>query len=221
MAQPVAGIRIFIVDDHQIMIDGIKALIGLDKSLVLVGETIHPLQVGAMLQQTPTDVLIADINMPEMNGIQLTRQLKTQIPDIKVLALTMYDDKQTIAQMLDAGVSGYVLKNTGKEELINAIKSIAAGRLFFTDQVAQTILAGLTQPKEDTRKEEELPIHLTTREKEIVKLIGEEKNNAEIGNQLFISERTVETHRKNIFRKTNTKSVAGLIRYAISAGIID
>ena len=211
-------IRIFIVDDHQIMIDGINALLQLDAGLLVVGQTTDPTSVMEALQKTDVQVLIADVHMPLLNGIDLTRQVKSQYPDVNVLALTMFNDRETIAQMLEAGVAGYVLKNTGKDELIEAVRTVAAGRMFFTDEVTQTILSSIARPQNQEAKEP--VVSLTAREIEIVKLIGDEKSNAEIGEQLFISERTVETHRKNIFRKTNTKSVAGLIRYALSVGII-
>ncbi len=124
----------------------------------------------------------------------------------------MLSEKQTIRDMIDAGVSGYILKNTGKEELVGALTKIASGGLFFGDEVTNEMMRMMTDNEKLSKKQEE--VTLTIREKEILKLISKEYSNSQIANELFISERTVETHRKNIFRKTNTKSIVGLIKYA-------
>jgi DNA-binding NarL/FixJ family response regulator len=156
-------------------------------------------------------VLITDINMKELSGIELARKIKEFDDDIKILALSMHDDRQTISEMLEVGINGYVLKNTGMDELTMAINKVAGGQMFFSAEVTETMMKAISEPKTSPKES----ITLTPREIEIVKLIAAELSNAQIGDKLFISERTVETHRKNIFRKTNTKSVAGLIKLAI------
>jgi two-component system nitrate/nitrite response regulator NarL len=203
---------IYIVDDHQIMIDGIKALLKNSKDFEVTGQQTNPLLAIADIQEKKIDILITDISMKEMTGIELAKRMRKEMPSLKILALSMYGDRQTISEMLEAGIDGYLLKNTGMEELSAALTKLAGGHNFFSDDVTAEIMKYMSQPKPTETKE---VISLTPREVEIVKLIAEEFNNAQIGDKLFISERTVETHRKNIFRKTNTKSVAGLIKYAI------
>lgn len=211
-ALPTKRIRIYIVDDHQIMIDGIKALLKNSEGFEVVGEQTNPLLAIDDIPLKNTEVLITDVSMKEMSGIELAKKMRSAMPDLKILALSMYGDRGTISEMLVAGINGYVLKNTGTEELVTALTRIASGQQFFSNEVTAEMMKSFSQPKEEDQKE---LMNLTNREIEIVKLIAEELNNAQIGDRLFISERTVETHRKNIFRKTNTKSVAGLIKYAI------
>lgn len=208
--------RIYIVDDHQIMIDGIKALLGMSKAFEVVGEQTNPLKAVDAIPEKKADILITDISMKEMSGIELARKMRASMPDLKILALSMYSDRETISEMLLAGINGYVLKNTGMEELIAALTKISMGQQFFSDDVTAEMMKTFSQPKAESKD----VVNLTSREREIVKLIAEEYSNAQIGDKLFISERTVETHRKNIFRKTNTKSVAGLVKFAISNNLI-
>jgi len=210
--------KILIVDDHQMIIDGLRALLSNQPMFEVVSYTTQPLAVVRMLEETEVDLVISDIEMPGLSGIELCRQIKSTYPSIPVLALSMYGDKGHIAKALEAGVSGYILKNTGQEELVEALLKLASGGMFFSDDVSTEMLKTFAEPKQEPAKEPEFK--LTTRETEIVKLIGQELNNAEIGEKLFISERTVETHRKNIFRKTNTKSVVGLMKYAFEKKIL-
>lgn len=208
-------IHLMLVDDHQIMIDGIKALLKNEREFAIISETTKPLTVIDLIGKKIPDIIIADISMPELNGIELTKLIKKKYPEVKVLALSMHNDKQTITEMLQAGISGFVLKNTGKKELIDALGKIADGGMYFSEAITLEIMrstATVSAPHGET--------NLTAREIEIVKLIGAELNNAQIGEKLFISERTVETHRKNIFRKINVKSVAGLMKFALEKGII-
>lgn len=136
---------------------------------------------------------------------------------MKVLTLSMFGDRAMISEMLEAGADGHILKNTGKKELIDALTKISGGGNFFSDEVSAEMMKAITAKE---KKQHEPVIHLTDREVEIVRLIAKEYSNAEIAQELFISERTVETHRKNIFRKTNTKSVVGLLRFAMDQKII-
>ena len=199
------------------MIDGIKALLKNAEAYEIVGEQTNPLLAVEDIRNKQTDILISDISMKEMSGVELTRTMRAQMPDLRILALSMYSDRDTISEMLEAGINGYILKNTGQEELVAALTKIAAGHNFFSDEVTAQMMKSFSQPKVSEQKE---VITLTNREVEIVRLIVEEYNNAQIGEKLFISERTVETHRKNIFRKTNTKSVAGLVKYAFDRKLI-
>ena len=210
--------KILIVDDHQMIIDGLKALLATETMFNVVASTTRLASVLPLMAEHLPDLVISDIEMPEITGIELCKKIKGSYPKVPVLALSMYGDKGHIASALEAGVSGYILKNTGQEELVAALLKLASGGMYFSDDVSTEMLKTFSEPKAEPEKEPEFK--LTVREEEIVKLIGQELSNAEIGEKLFISERTVETHRKNIFRKTGTKSVAGLMKYAFEKKIL-
>lgn len=199
------------------MVDGIKALLKSNTKFEVIGHNTSPKTALLEIEKLNPAILITDINMAEMSGIDLAKQIKVNYPGIKMLALSMHGDRNTISDMLEAGINGYVLKNTGMEELSNALTRISNGQMFFSEDVTNEMMKAISEPKQSDQKEQ---VNLTPREIEIVKLISQEFSNAQIGEKLFISERTVETHRKNIFRKTNTKSVAGLIKLAIEQKII-
>jgi two-component system, NarL family, nitrate/nitrite response regulator NarL len=204
-----AKISLAIVDDHQIVIDGLKSLLhGYDQFKVVL-ECTQPVQMLQLLEQTKIDILLTDVMMPVMNGAELSKAVHQKFPAIKILALSMSGQGDLVNQMIDdADIAGYILKNIGKLELINALEKISAGGIYFSDEVLQEIT------KASEIKKETDDAHLTTREIEIIKLIEKEQNNKQIAETLFLSERTVETHRKNIFRKTKTSGVIGLIKYA-------
>lgn len=206
-------LKIYIVDDHQMLIDGLKALLSDEKHISLVGENTSAKVALKEVGEYRPDIVLTDINMPEMDGIELTREIKKQQPEVKVIALSMYGERETISDMLKAGVSAYILKNTGKQELLKAIEKVAAGGTFFSDEVSAEMMR--TYPEQAAKE-----ISLSQREIEVIELIAREYTNAKIAEALFISERTVETHRKNIFRKTDTKSVIGLLKYCVDKRII-
>lgn len=204
--------RLLIVDDHQMLLDGIRALLQDENQFEIIAEAHNGTQALSILKENEIDIVLTDINMPEMDGITLAQKIHTEFPDTKIIALSMFSERQTIRDMVDAGVSGYILKNTGKEELVSALTKIAAGGLYFGDEVTNEMMRMMNEPEKSDDKQNQ--VNLTLREREILKLISKEYSNSQIANELFISERTVETHRKNIFRKTNTKSIVGLIKYA-------
>ncbi len=212
-------INLLIVDDHQIMIDGIQALLSGVPNFQVLAATTSAFKALELLKELDIDIVLTDINMPEMSGIELTQKIHDEFPGMKVLALSMFGEKQTIREMIDAGVQGYILKNTGKEELLNALNKIASGGLFFGDEITAELMRNYAT--ETTKVDGSKEINLTKRELEIVALIAKEYNNSQIAEALFISERTVETHRKNIFRKTKTKSLVGLIKFAYEHKIIE
>lgn len=195
------------------LIDGIKALLSGQEQFVVIGESNNGKFAVQEIQKLQPDIILTDINMPEMDGIELTKEVKKNNASIKVIALSMFGERGIISDMLKAGVDGYILKNTGKEELIRALSKISNGGIYFSDEVNVEMM------KSHVEEIKEIP--LTAREIEIVELIAKEYTNAQIGGELFISERTVETHRKNIFRKTDTKSVIGLLKWAIDKKIIE
>ena len=208
-------LRIILVDDHQIMLDGISALLKNDERFSIVGTYTRCAEALAEMQNV--DVVLTDIQMPEMNGLEFTKVIRSKFSGVFILALSMSGEDAMVSEMLNAGVNGYVLKNTGQEELKNALMTIVRGETYLSPEIA----AALTRALVAQRKEAEDPApKLTQREIEIIKLIAKEYSNEKIANELFISERTVETHRKNIFRKTGTKGVVGLLKYAMDKKII-
>jgi two-component system nitrate/nitrite response regulator NarL len=208
-------ISLAIVDDHQIVIDGIKSLLHGHEQFKIVLECTDSTQMLSLLQTKPVDILLTDIMMPGMNGAELAKQVCLQFPAIKILALSMSGQGDLVNQMIDdANISGYVLKNIGKQELLKALDKISKGGIYFGEEV----LAEMQKASEIKKENNE--VNLTAREIEIIQLIEKELNNKQIADTLFLSERTVETHRKNIFRKTNTSSVIGLVKYAYEHKLI-
>lgn len=206
-------ITVFIIDDHQMLIDGIKALLLNESEFKIVGEALRSTEAIERIKKTDVDVIISDINMPEMNGLQLANAIRRVKPEQKILALSMYGDKAVITDMIDAGVKGYVLKNTGKQELITALKLIANGGTYFSGDVA----------KEINRVDDSIDKRyvLTPREREIVRYVAQGLSHTEIGDKICISPRTVDTHRTNIMRKLEVHSIAELIKIALQLKIID
>jgi two-component system nitrate/nitrite response regulator NarL len=204
--------NLFIVDDHQLVVDGLRSLLNNEEKYTIVGCSNQSKEVMARLDELSVNILLTDINMPEMSGVELTRNVKKKYPHIKVLALSMFGERQVIKEMVDAGISGYILKNTGKQELLEALDKLAKGQTFFGEEVTRELMKSFRNSDEES--------HLTNREVEIIRLIECEHSNKKIADLLFISERTVETHRKNIFRKTCTQSIVGLLKYAYDHKII-
>ena len=208
-------IRILIADDHQIVIDGLTSLLKDDPGLLIVGTSTDAMKVQSMLEQIDADLLLTDVMMPGLTGQQLAKQVKTKFPSIKILALSMSGEGDIVNEMInDSDINGYVLKNIGKGELLQAIYKIAAGGIYFSEEVLNELekFSSSRKVKEESQ--------LTIREIEIIRLIEKEYSNKDIADSLFISERTVETHRKNIFRKTKTSGVLGLVKYAYEHKLI-
>lgn len=199
------------------VLDGMIALMKNVPGFTVVGTSTKPSNALAEIRNLNPDILITDLEMPEMDGIELTRQIRSTHPHMKVLALSMHHDYAKISKMVDAGVQGYILKSTGKEELGKALSFIMDGKTFFSDGAVESFLKG--KPENETRPDKERII-LTPREMEIVNCIAQEKSNEQIAETLFISPQTVETHRKNIMRKTEAKSAVGLVKMAIEKGWI-
>lgn len=210
-------IRLLVVDDHQMFIDGIKSLLRKEKDISIVGEALSGRQALAFLSQHPVDLMVTDISMEEMDGVELTKRVKQEHPEVKVLVLSMYNDRQIIDQIVNAEAEGYVLKNTGKAELISAIKRISDNGTFYSKEVIATMFE-----KNERKKHQDSEIQqLSDRELEILKLIAEEYSSEQIADKLFISKRTVDSHRKNILAKTKIKTLVGLIKFAIRTDLVD
>lgn len=208
-------ITLALVDDHQIVIDGLMSLLKGHDRFRFAFATTNSSEVVERISQTPIDILLTDVMMPALPGNQLAKQVKEKYPSVKILALSMSGQGDLVNEMIeDADISGYVLKNVGKQELLKALEKIADGGIYFSEEV----LGELQRTSQRKKQNEEA--HLTGREIEIIRLIEKELNNKQIAEALFISERTVETHRKNIFRKTDTSSVIGLVKYAYEHKLI-
>ncbi len=212
----VKKIKLALVDDHQIVIDGLKSLLQGHEEFEFAFATTHPTEVLALLEMHEVDILLTDVMMPELSGLELASQIKLKFPKVRILALSMNGEGDLVSDMIDrADIAGYIVKNTGKAELIEALSTIAEGKQYFSEEVLEAL------EKEHQLKKDNEDVHLTNREIEIIELIEKEFNNKQIAEALFISERTVETHRKNIFRKSGTNSVIGLIKYAYQHKLIN
>jgi len=201
-------IKLALLDDHQIVIDGLKLLLDEKKNFSIVAEATAAQQMLQLLEKIEVHVLITDIMMAGMNGYELSVLVKEKYPQIKILALSMSEEGGMITKMIeDAKVDGYIPKASGKQELVNAIQSIVNGTSYFSTQVKEQydFYKKIKSENED--------LNLTNRELQIIECIIQHLSNKEIAAKLFISERTVETHRKNIYRKTNTKGVATLVQF--------
>jgi len=201
-------------DDHKILLEGVVSLLQTEKSFEIAATAVSGLEVLELVKNKYFDICILDINMPGIDGIEVTRQIKLWKPEMKIIILTTYNDKEIITELIQLGVAGYLLKNAAKAELVEAIKKVMSGRYYFSEEVEKIIMKGLTAKKP---ADESI---LTEREIEIVKLLGREYTNEKIAQELNISFRTVETHRKNILQKTKSHNLAGLLRYAYFKGIL-
>lgn len=214
-------INILLADDHQIIRDGIKSLIYGIEDIEIVAEACSGLQVLEFLtnKKAKVDVVLLDINMPELNGIETALKIHQGFPDVKILCLTMHEEEGYISKVLQAGALGYILKKTGKEELIAAIRSVYSGATYISKEVGNILFQKIAKNSE-TQPNSFNEILLTQREKEILQLIASEYTNPEIAEKLFISTRTVDAHRRNLLEKLAVKNTAGLVKYAIQNKLI-
>jgi two-component system nitrate/nitrite response regulator NarL len=202
-------IKIMIADDHQMFIDGITALLKEEQGILIIAQALNGQEVLEKLKFNSPDIILMDIGMDVLNGIETTEIITKTYPKIKVIALTMYDDHNRISKMLKAGVKGYVLKNTSKDELLNALNTVKSGDSYFSKQVANNIF------KENAQKTPSPISLLTKRELQIIQLIAKSMTTKEIADELSLSELTVSTHRKNAMQKLETKNIAGLVKFVI------
>ena len=215
--QPI--INIIIADDHKIFLEGLSSLLNDFKHINIVGTAINGDEVLQLLEKNTVDIVITDINMPGMDGMKLAKEIKKNYSQVKILALTMHNERSIISTMLKNGISGYVLKDTGKEELLNAIQTLSAGETFFSEEVKSTLMESVISG-EKTKSSTSL-IELSEREKEILKLIAEEYTQQQIADKLFISPHTVIFHRRKLLYKFDVKNTAGLIKAAMDKGLLD
>ncbi|MCC6754566.1 MAG: response regulator transcription factor [Saprospiraceae bacterium] len=213
-------LQIAIADDHAMFVDGIESILRNEATIQVVARCFDGNSVFEMLRQYPVDVLLLDINLPDISGIEVSKRIHDEFPDVKVIALSMYNEESIVSEMLKNGARGYILKNTGHHELIQAIQAVAAGHTYFSKDVTETIMGSLAK-KPGTKKSFVLVPKLSNREKQILALIVKEYTTPEIAERLFISLKTVETHRSNLISKLNVRNTAGLVRAAIELQLID
>lgn len=216
------SVDIFLVDDHQLVRDGIKALLAGIPDIRIIGEANNGSELLESIKRQSPHVILMDISLPDISGIDLTRMLSQSNPEIRVLILSMYTNEDFVFNAMKAGAKGYLPKNTSRKELLDAIYAIQDGHEFFSDSISKVILKRFlrqaTQPETDT---DENPQPLTQREQEILKLFAEGHNNKEIGTRLGISIRTVESHKNHIVKKLGLKSTVEMVKFAIKNKIVE
>lgn len=210
-------IKVLIVDDHQLFREGIVTLLFSAENIEVIAQAEDGLDAIEKAKHFKPDVVILDIAMPRMNGLEATKKLKAILPSIKIITLSMHSEKQYVKGALEAGVDGYLLKNCTYRQLTDAIQSVYEGKKYLSEDITGMIISGYLTPSDSETNEYE---KLSDREKEIFLLFAEGKSTREIGDILFISVKTVNTHKQNILEKLNLKSSADLIKYALKNGLI-
>ncbi|HTY10065.1 MAG TPA: response regulator transcription factor [Bacteroidota bacterium] len=211
-------ITLLLVDDHPLVREGLRSYLAQEKAFEIVGEAVDGAEALRIAKDLLPQIILLDINMPGMNGLETARLLKKTVPKSKILILTMHDTKEYVSRMISTGVQGYVLKDSSPSELIAAIETVQRGETYFSPKVSQTVLNDLV--KSTRTKGKKGGAELSRRESEVLTLIAEGFGNKEIAAKLFVSVRTVETHRERIIRKLDIHTVAGLTRYALTKGIV-
>jgi DNA-binding NarL/FixJ family response regulator len=209
---PTKEIRLFLADDHPILRDGIKELLNTEKDIIIVGEANNGIEVLERLSDANANVLLLDIDMPLKRGIEIITELSENFPEVNVLVFTMHENDQYANQMMKDGAKGYILKSARKEILIHAIRTVALGDTYLSNEIANRLFSGLKISKNVPQYPD---IPLTNREIEVLKLVANSLSNQEIASSLFISIKTVATHRKNIMQKLNLHNAVALTRYAV------
>jgi DNA-binding NarL/FixJ family response regulator len=211
--------RVLIADDHSMIRDGVKALLLKDKELSVVGEAVNGMQAIEKYTLLNPDLLILDISMPDMNGMEVAQHILKEHAEAKIIILSMYDDEDYISRCMEHGVKGYVVKNETGSELEYAVKTVLKGQNYFSNQVQQVIFKKYSN-NVTKKKLKEPDIKLTSREVEIVKLISQGLTSQQMANKLFISPRTVETHRANLMKKAGVKNAMELVNKVEKLGLM-
>ncbi len=215
------ALRLLLADDHEIVRQGLRSILASVRECEIVGEASDGRQAVSMAKEHNPDIVILDIGMPSLNGLEATRQILKVRPQTKVLILTMHESDTVIREVLDAGARGYILKTDAGRDLVTAVESLRRNKAFFTSRVSQMILDGFLKGEPRPRNGESSGIRLTPRQREIVQLLAEGKSSKEVAVTLDLSVKTAETHRANIMRKLDCHSVSEVVRYAIRNKIID
>jgi len=210
-------IKVLIADDHQLFREGLANLLLSAENIEVIAEAENGLEAIEKTEQFNPDVVLIDIAMPKMNGIEATKELKKKMAEVKVIAVSMHSDKQYVKGVLEAGADGYLLKNCTYRQLTDAIQSVHAGKKFLSEDITELVINGYLDSSESTSDSYS---HLSDREKEIFLLFADGRTTREIGEKLFISVKTVGTHKQNILEKLDLKTTADMVKYALRKGII-
>jgi DNA-binding NarL/FixJ family response regulator len=216
--------RILIVDDHDVVRSGLKALLRTSEEYAVVGEAADGEEALRLVEELTPDIVLTDISMPRLDGIGATKLITQRHPQVKVIVLTVYEDEEYVYQILRAGASGYLLKNASKNQIFEAIQAVMTGERFFSPGISRLIVDGFLKRaavQETTEPPTPSGSGLTKREVEVLRFIALGLTNREIAEKLFLSFRTVNTHRANIMQKLDIHDTAGLVRHAIVAGLVD
>lgn len=205
-------IRVLLVDDHPLVLDGIRSRLECVETIEVIGEAANGEEALAVASERNPDVVVMDINMPVLNGIDAALRFRDELPNTKLLMLSMHDSREYITNVLKAGAKGYILKDVASSEMIAAIQAIYDGKTYYSSGVTDILL---------NESSTSTGVPLTDREKTILRLLAEGNSNKHVARELDISVRTVETHRRNIKRKLEVKTSAGLVKYAIEHGIVE
>ncbi|MCW8884919.1 MAG: response regulator transcription factor [Motiliproteus sp.] len=207
------NIRVLLVDDHPLVLDGIQARLEQEDGIQVVGQANNGLEALEQAGRLNPDVVLMDVSMPVMNGMEATLRFREDFPAVKVLILTMHDNKEYILQLMQSGASGYILKDVSSDELIKAVETVFQGNTYFSQGASQTLFSSFDGTKSQTQT-------LTKREETVLRLLAQGNSNKAIANELKISVRTVETHRQNIKNKLDIHTAAGLAKYAIEHNLV-
>jgi two-component system, NarL family, response regulator NreC len=210
------AIKVLIADDHQLFREGLVNLITSAPDIEVIGEAKDGMEATKKAKKLKPDLILIDIGMPVMNGIEATRVIKKDDPQIKIIAVSMHSDRQFVKGVLEAGADGYLLKNCTYRQLIDAIQSVVSGKKYLSDDITEMVIQGYLDPEDESESKTDL----SEREVEVLKLYAEGKSTREISERLFISVKTVGTHKQHIFEKLGIKSNADMIKYAIKEGLI-
>lgn len=213
--------KILIADDHSMFADGIASILNEQENLEVIGKCIDGLSVEGFLENNEVDLILLDVNLPGKNGIEVCKDVLKVYPKIHILAISMHNQESYVSEILKNGAKGYILKNTGRDELLQAISSIQNGETFFSKDVTETIMRGLMNERKASNANIKLIPKITRREKEVLKLIVQEHTTQEIADKLYIALKTVESHRSSLLAKLNARNTAGLVRITIENKLLD
>ena len=211
------NIRMLLVDDHKMMREGLRALLQSVPDFEIVGQAADGREALDLVRTLSPDIVVMDVGMPELNGVEATRRIRTEHPGVKVIALSTHTDKRYVLHMLEAGASGYVLKIAAYDELLRAVRAVSLGKTYLSPEVAGAVVERSTSPHDGSAVSAYST--LGSREREVLQLVAEGKTSAETAKEMHISTKTVETHRRNIVQKLGLHGTAELTKYAVREGL--
>jgi DNA-binding NarL/FixJ family response regulator len=213
------SIRVLIADDHKIMLAGLRSLLEKQTDIEVVGEADNGRKAVQMAQEKKPDVIVMDVSMPDLNGIEATKQIIESLPETRVIALSMHSDKRFVMGMLRAGASGYLLKDCASQELANAIDQVAGGKKYLSSEITGVVIDDFLLGGGSSEEVATAASQLSPREREVLQLIAEGWSTKQIASHLYVSIKTIETHRRQIMKKLDLHSIADLTKYAIREGL--